>query len=926
MSETTTSLKQENTDTELVLVDGSSYLYRAFHAMPGLNNSKGMPTGAVYGVVNMMKRLLNDHATRRIAMIFDAKGKTFRDDMYPDYKANRPSMPDDLRCQIEPLHEAIKAMGFPLIMVDGVEADDVIGTLSVQAIEQGLDVIISTGDKDMAQLVNEKVCLIDTMKNHTMDIEGVRKKFGVEPHQIIDYLALIGDTSDNIPGIPKVGPKTAVKWLQEYGSVENIIAHAGEFKGKVGENLRANLDQLRLSYQLVTIKLDVDLELGIEQLCMSEPDTVRLKELYSELEFKNWLSQLLEQEFAGTQQEMLIDTDPDGSPQGNQKGEYTTILDWEMFEQWHKKLITAELFAFDTETTSLDYMQAEIVGVSFAVETGKAAYLPMTHKDVEVSQQLDRDEVLKRLKPLLEDPAQAKLGQNLKYDKNVLQNYGINLQGIDFDTMLESYVLDSTATRHNMDALALKYLSYQTIKYEDVAGKGVKQLRFDEVPVAQAAPYAAEDADITLRLHEALWPKLEQQAELKKLFKDVELPLLSVLSRIERNGVLVDSALLAKQSQEIALKLKDIETEAFEMAGEPFNMSSPKQIQHILFEKMALPVKSKTPKGQPSTAESVLQELALDYPMPRLILEHRSLAKLKSTYTDKLPLQIDARTGRVHTSYNQAVAVTGRLSSTEPNLQNIPIRTPQGRKVRQAFIAPDSKKIVAADYSQIELRIMAHLSEDKGLLNAFEQGLDVHRATAAEVFGIELESVSTEQRRSAKAINFGLIYGMSAFGLAKQLDIGRADAQNYINLYFERYPGVKVYMDRMRELAKEQGYVETVFGRRLYIPEINSRNGQRRQYAERTAINAPMQGSAADIIKRAMLNMDQWLQTEAGQGQLFEGILMTMQVHDELVFEVPESILEPSVEKITSIMSQAASLKVPLIADAGIGNNWDEAH
>ena len=926
MSETTTSLKQENTDTELVLVDGSSYLYRAFHAMPGLNNSKGMPTGAVYGVVNMMKRLLNDHATRRIAMIFDAKGKTFRDDMYPDYKANRPSMPDDLRCQIEPLHEAIKAMGFPLIMVDGVEADDVIGTLSVQAIEQGLDVIISTGDKDMAQLLNEKVCLIDTMKNHTMDIEGVRKKFGVEPHQIIDYLALIGDTSDNIPGIPKVGPKTAVKWLQEYGSVENIIAHAGEFKGKVGENLRANLDQLRLSYQLVTIKLDVDLELGIEQLCMSEPDTVRLKELYSELEFKNWLSQLLEQEFAGTQQEMLIDTDPDGSPQGNQKGEYTTILDWEMFEQWHKKLITAELFAFDTETTSLDYMQAEIVGVSFAVETGKAAYLPMTHKDVEVSQQLDRDEVLKRLKPLLEDPAQAKLGQNLKYDKNVLQNYGINLQGIDFDTMLESYVLDSTATRHNMDALALKYLSYQTIKYEDVAGKGVKQLRFDEVPVAQAAPYAAEDADITLRLHEALWPKLEQQAELKKLFKDVELPLLSVLSRIERNGVLVDSALLAKQSQEIALKLKDIETEAFEMAGEPFNMSSPKQIQHILFEKMALPVKSKTPKGQPSTAESVLQELALDYPMPRLILEHRSLAKLKSTYTDKLPLQIDARTGRVHTSYNQAVAVTGRLSSTEPNLQNIPIRTPQGRKVRQAFIAPDSKKIVAADYSQIELRIMAHLSEDKGLLNAFEQGLDVHRATAAEVFGIELESVSTEQRRSAKAINFGLIYGMSAFGLAKQLDIGRADAQNYINLYFERYPGVKVYMDRMRELAKEQGYVETVFGRRLYIPEIDSRNGQRRQYAERTAINAPMQGSVADIIKRAMLNMDQWLQTEAGQGQLFEGILMTMQVHDELVFEVPESILEPSVEKITSIMSQAASLKVPLIADAGIGNNWDEAH
>ncbi len=919
--------EQENTDKELVLVDGSSYLYRAFHAMPDLNNSKGLPTGAIYGVVNMMKRLLNDHKTQRMAMVFDAKGKTFRDDMFPEYKAHRPSMPDELRCQIELLHEVIRAMGFPLIIVDGVEADDVIGTLSVQAVERDLDVIISTGDKDMAQLVNERVCLIDTMKNHRMDVEGVRKKFGVEPSQIIDYLALIGDTSDNIPGIRKVGLKTAVKWLKEYGSVENIIAHADEFKGKVGENLCANLDQLRLSYELVTIKLDVELELTVDQLCMSEPDIEKLKQLYSELEFKTWLSQILEKEFAGTQQDMLAaDEVPDAPVQGNQKGQYITILDWDTFEQWLGQLKDAQLFAFDTETTSLDYMQAEIVGVSFATEVGKAAYVPLTHKDVEVSEQLDRDKVLQHLKPLLEDPQQAKMGQNLKYDKNVLNNYGINLQGIAYDTMLESYVLDSTATRHNMDALALKYLSYQTIKYEDIAGKGVKQLRFDEVPVAQAAPYAAEDADITLRLHEVLWPKLEQQEELKKLFQEVELPLLSVLSRIERNGVLVDAELLARQSQEIALKLKEIETEAFEMAGEPFNMSSPKQIQEILFNKMALPVKSKTPKGEPSTAESVLQELALDYPMPKLILEHRSLAKLKSTYTDKLPLQIDARTGRVHTSYNQAVAVTGRLSSTEPNLQNIPIRTPQGRKIRQAFIAPEGKKIVAADYSQIELRIMAHLSEDPGLLSAFEQGLDVHRATAAEVFGVDLEAVSKEQRRSAKAINFGLIYGMSAFGLAKQLDIGRAEAQNYINLYFERYPGVKIYMNRMRELAREQGYVETVFGRRLYIPEINSRNGQRRQYAERTAINAPMQGSAADIIKRAMLDMDRWLGHEAAEGQPFDSILMTMQVHDELVFEVPQGILEPSVEKITTIMSQAASLKVPLIADAGIGDNWDEAH
>ncbi len=914
---------------QLVLVDGSSYLYRAFHAMPGLNNSSGMPTGAIYGVVNMLKRLLNDYPTPYVAMIFDAKGKTFRDDMFPEYKAHRPSMPDDLRCQIEPLHEVIKALGFPLIAIPGVEADDVIGTLAIQAAQQGYEVVISTGDKDMAQLVTDKITLVDTMQNKLMDIDGVKKKFGVTPEQIKDYLALIGDTSDNIPGVSKVGPKTAVKWLDEYETVANIIDHAEAIKGKVGENLRASLEQLKLSYELVTIKLDVEMQETVEQLCMSEPDKDKLKKLYAELEFKTWLSQILTQEFAGTQQDMLLD-DTDGSAQNSAlnaaQGEYTTITDWDTFAVWEKLLQQAELIAFDTETTSLDYMQAEIVGVSFSVEAGKAAYVPLIHKDVEAPEQLDRQQVLQRLKPLLEDPQKAKVGQNLKYDRNVLLNHDIDLQGIAFDTMLESYVLDSTATRHNMDALALKYLSYQTTKYEDIAGKGVKQLRFDEIPVAQAAPYAAEDADITLRLHETLWPKLEEKEGLKKLFCEVELPLLTVLSHIERNGVLVDADLLQQQSQAIALQLKKIETEAFEMAGDAFNMASPKQIQHILFEQMGLPVKSKTPKGQPSTSESVLQELALDYPLPKLILEHRSLAKLKSTYTDKLPLQIDARTGRVHTSYNQAVAVTGRLSSTEPNLQNIPIRTPQGREVRQAFIAPEGKKIVAADYSQIELRIMAHLSEDKGLLSAFEQGLDVHKATAAEVFGVALESVSTEQRRSAKAINFGLIYGMSAFGLAKQLDIGRKDAQGYIDLYFSRYPGVKDYMDRMRELAREQGYVETVFGRRLYIPEINSRNGQRRQYAERTAINAPMQGSAADIIKRAMYAMDQWLSSDAVSGQPFDGILMTMQVHDELVFEVPEAILDDSRSRITQIMSAAAELKVPLIVEAGVGNNWDEAH
>ncbi len=919
-----TETEQTSTNKPLVLVDGSSYLYRAFHAMPGLANSRGQPTGAVYGVVNMLKRLINDYQDAHIAVIFDARGKTFRDDLYAEYKANREAMPDELRSQIEPLYQVIQALGLPLLAIPGVEADDVIGTLAEQAEKKGLQVVISTGDKDMAQLVNEHVSLVDTMKNQIMDSAGVVDKFGVKPKQIIDYLALIGDTSDNVPGIPKVGPKTAVKWLSEYGSVANIIQHADEFKGKIGENLRASIEQLKLAYQLVTIKRDVELQHSAEQLQLTPQDSEQLKKLYADLEFKTWLSQLLSHDEGGEQQE--IDLQDDASLYGNRKGAYTTILSWDIFEQWLEKLNQAELVAFDTETTSLNYMDAEIVGVSFSVQAGKAAYVPLIHEDVETPQQLNREEALARLKPLLEDPGKLLLGQNLKYDRNVMLNHGICLEGIAFDTMLESYVLDSSATRHNMDALALKYLAYQTIHYEDIAGKGAKQLRFDQIPVARAALYAAEDADITLRLHETLWPKLLQHEDLQKLFTEVELPLLSVLSRIERNGVLIDAHLLQQQSQALAIQLRQIEEQTFELAGEAFNMSSPKQIQTILFDKMQLPVKAKTPKGQPSTAESVLQELALDYPLPKLILQHRSLAKLKSTYTDKLPLQINAKTGRVHTSYNQAVAVTGRLSSTEPNLQNIPIRSAAGRRIRQAFIAPENHQIVAADYSQIELRIMAHLSADKGLLSAFEQGLDVHRATAAEVFGIELEAVSSEQRRSAKAINFGLIYGMSAFGLAKQLDITRNDAQGYIDLYFDRYPGVKNYMNSMRQLAKEQGYVETVFGRRLYIPEINSRNGQRRQYAERSAINAPMQGSAADIIKRAMLHVDKWLQTEAVQNQPFYGIKMVMQVHDELVFEVPHKILHASKDKIVQLMSGAAELKVPLIVEAGVGANWDEAH
>ncbi|HEB55589.1 MAG TPA: DNA polymerase I [Gammaproteobacteria bacterium] len=891
-----------------IMVDGSSYLFRAYHAMPGFSNSRGQPTGTIYGVINMIRRLLKDYEPQHIAIVFDAKGKTFRDDMYPEYKANRPPMPDDLRQQIAPIHEIIRAMGLPLLCVDGVEADDVIGTLAAEATAKKIDTLISTGDKDMAQLVDEHVSLINTMNDSYSDVAGVKEKFGVAPEQIIDYLTLIGDTSDNIPGVPKVGPKTAAKWLNQYGSLDQLLAHADEIKGKVGESLRNSLQQIPLSRQLVTIKCDLPLDVSIDSLRRSEPDREKLQQLYSEYEFKNWLAELLD-----GNSEAGIDS-------GQAKTHYETIFSNDALQAWLDKLKAADVFAFDLETTSLDYMQAQIVGLSFAVKSAEAAYVPLAHRYEGAPEQLDRAAVLTLFKPLLEDTQQFKLGQNLKYDMNVLANYGIELQGIAYDTMLESYVLDSTASRHDMDTLALKYLGQQTIHYEDVAGKGAKQICFDQVAIDDAAPYAAEDADITLRLHEKLWPQLQAVPTLERVFREIEMPLVPVLSRMERTGVRLDCEMLEQQGKELAARLQELEQQAFEMAGEEFNLGSPKQLQVILFEKLGLPVKSKTPKGQPSTAESVLQELAHDYPLPKLILEYRSLSKLKSTYTDKLPLQVDADSGRVHTSYHQAVAATGRLSSSDPNLQNIPVRTEEGRRIRKAFIPASGYRMLAADYSQIELRIMAHLSGDAGLLKAFAAGEDIHRATAAEVFGLAPESVSKDQRRSAKAINFGLIYGMSAFGLARQLDISRAEAQDYVDRYFARYPGVKEYMERTREQARAQGYVETVFGRRLYLPEINARNAMRRQYAERTAINAPMQGTAADIIKRAMIEVDRRLQ-ETGIN-----VRMIMQVHDELVFEVAGEILDEAVDIIRNSMVAAAELAVPLVVDIGVGDNWDEAH
>ncbi|MCW8983517.1 MAG: DNA polymerase I [Gammaproteobacteria bacterium] len=909
-------MSQSSAQHPLILVDGSSYLYRAFHGMPNFSNSRGLPTGAVYGVTNMLRSLIQQYQPTHIGVVFDAKGKTFRDDMFTEYKANRPPMPDELRQQIKPLYQIIEALGLPLISVSGVEADDVIGTLAQQAVKAGHHVLISTGDKDIAQLVNDHVTLINTMTNSLMDPAGVVEKFGVPAERIIDYLALMGDTSDNIPGIPKVGPKTAVKWLTEYGTLDDVVTHAAEIKGKVGESLRDNLDQLALSRELVKIKCDVKdeaLTTDIEALKPSKADTERLKQLYSEYEFKTWLRELLEAEQKGSDTPLITD---EAEP------EYEMITEQTHLDEWLEKLRQAELFAFDTETTSLNYMDALVVGLSFAVEQGRAAYLPLAHSYPGAPEQLDRASVLAQFKPILEDPNQLKVGQNLKYDRAVLANHDIDLQGIAHDTMLESYVLDSTATRHNMDSLALKYLGRKTTKYEEVAGKGAKQIPFSQVSVEVATPYAAEDAEVTLALHETLIPQLEEHG-LLKLYNELEMPLLSVISTIERTGVLIDSGMLQQQSHEITQKLADIEKAAFDEAGENFNLSSPKQIQAILYDKLELPVLKKTPKGQPSTAEEVLQELALDYLLPELILKHRSLAKLKSTYTDKLPGMINMSTGRVHTSYHQAVAATGRLSSSDPNLQNIPIRSPEGRRIRQAFIAPEGSLILAADYSQIELRIMAHLSGDEGLLKAFSAGEDVHRATAAEVFGVPTQEVTGDQRRSAKAINFGLIYGMSAFGLAKQLSIGRAEAQNYIDLYFARYPGVKSYMEETKEQAKAQGYVETLFGRRLYLPDINSSNGQRRQYAERTAINAPMQGTAADIIKRAMLTVDHWIQNDADESM---GVKMIMQVHDELVFEVRREQVDVVKSQITELMESAAELNVPLLVEAGVGDNWDEAH
>jgi DNA polymerase-1 len=902
----------KTTKKPLILVDGSSYLYRAFHAMPSLTNSEGQPTGAIYGVINMLRRLLREYDPEHIAVVFDAKGKTFRDEIYKEYKAHRPPMPDELRSQIQPIHDITRAMGLPILVVEGVEADDVIGTLAVEATKQGMPTLISTGDKDMAQLVNDSVTLINTMTDAVSDPATVEEKFGVRPDQIIDYLALIGDKVDNVPGVPKVGPKTAVKWLAEHGDLETIIANADQIKGKVGEYLRDSLEQLPLSKQLVTIKCDVKMDTDPNSLQRSQADNEALRELFSQFEFKTWLAESIES----------VENSNGKTAAKGVRAEYETVLTEKDFNAWLKKLKKAKLFAFDTETTSLDYMQAEIVGVSFAVESGKAAYVPVAHDYEGAPKQLERDWVLGQLRPLLEDPKQAKLGQNLKYDMNVLANYGIRLQGIAHDTMLESYVLDSTATRHDMDSLALKYLSHKAISYEEVAGKGKAQVTFNKVVLETAAAYAAEDADITLRLHETLWPKLENDVALKTVYRDMEIPLLTVLADIERNGVLVDASLLTRQSELLAKRLLEIESDAFKEAGEEFNLSSPKQIQTILFEKQGLPVIKKTPKGQPSTAESVLQELAedYDYALPKLILEHRGLSKLKSTYTDKLPLMINAQSGRVHTSYHQAVAATGRLSSSDPNLQNIPVRSEEGRRIRKAFIAPGGYKIVAADYSQIELRIMAHLSGDKGLLTAFAEGEDVHRATAAEVFGVEREAVTSNQRRSAKAINFGLIYGMSAFGLARQLDISRGEAQNYIDLYFDRYPDVKTFMEKTRERAREKGYVETVFGRRLYVPDIKASNMQRRQYAERTAINAPMQGTAADIIKRAMIACADWI------GRDNEQVRMIMQVHDELVFEIADAVVEKSVEQISACMTGAAELEVPLEVSVGVGKNWDEAH
>ena len=917
----------------LILVDGSSYLFRAYHVpyLQALSTSQGQPTGAITGVLNMLGSLKKDYPNGNIIAIFDAKGKTFRNDMYPEYKANRPPMPDDLRSQIAPLHDIITAMGLPLLVIPGVEADDVIGTLAKQADELGIETVISTGDKDMAQLVTDNVRLINTMTDVEMDVAGVTEKFGVRPDQIIDYLALMGDKVDNIPGVVKCGPKTAVKWLAEHGSLTQVMANADKVKGKIGENLRDALEQLPLSYQLATIKCDVELVQSADQLQPREPDIEALTALYQTYELKRLLADLKKgntAQQADSHSPASVSNTSGSSVEADDTvkvtvadSQYHTILEKADFEQWLQKLNACEVFAFDTETTSVDYMKAELVGVSFAVEAGQAAYVPLMHDYVDAPEQLDKAWVLAQLKPLLESKVIKKIGQNFKYDANVLSQYDISVQGIGFDTMIESYCYNSIATRHNMDALAAKYLDYKTVHFEEIAGKGAKQLTFNQIDIEKAGHYAAEDADITLRLHQTIFPALAKSTSQLTVFNDIEMPLLPVLARMEQTGVFIDSDLLAEQSNTLGQRLAELEIEAHNLAGKAFNLASPKQLQQILFEELKIPVIKKTPKGAPSTAEEVLQELALDYPLPKIILENRGLSKLKSTYTDKLPLMVSDKTGRLHTSYHQAVTATGRLSSTDPNLQNIPIRSEQGRKIRQAFIAPAGYKIVAIDYSQIELRIMAHLSKDEGLVNAFSQGKDIHSATAAEIFAVSLEEVTTDQRRSAKAINFGLIYGMSAFGLAKQLGIGRQQAQEYQDKYFQRYPGVLTYMEDTRQQASKQGYVETLYGRRLYLPDINAKNGMRKKAAERAAINAPMQGTAADIIKKAMLAVDDWLMTEND-----DRIKMTMQVHDELIFEIHQDIVEATTEKLVDLMNNAVTLSVPLIAESGIGDNWDEAH
>jgi DNA polymerase-1 len=897
---------------QLILIDGSSYLYRAFYVpqLKRMQTASGQPTGAVFGVINMIKSLNAEYPDSNIVAIFDAKGKNFRHELYQDYKANRPSMPDELRSQIKYVHAAVKALGLPLVAVPGVEADDVIGTYAKQASEQGQTVLVASSDKDLAQIVNSKVNLIDTMKKVILDEAGVVEKFGVRPDQIIDYLALMGDTSDNIPGVPKVGPKTAVKWIAEYGSLDGVIENADKIGGKVGENLRQFIPQLPMSKDLVTIRCELPLEPLLAELKQTEHDKEALIEIYQTLQFNKWLAELGADSLVNVAAEPIAEF---------KAGEYQTIFDKQVFLAWIGRLADSEGFAFDTETTSVNAQAAELVGVSFAINAGEAAYVPVAHSYMGAPEQLDRDWVLEQLKPLLENPDLPKIGQNLKYDMSVLANYHIAFKGVTFDTMLQSYILDSVSSRHDMDTLSKNHLGHTPVPFTEVAGKGKAQLTFDQVDIDLAGHYAAEDADVTLRLHNVLMPKLTRQPKLHRIYTELEMPLVSVLSKIEDNGVLIDDSMLLEQSQELAMSMQAAEKTAYELADGEFNLASPKQIQEILYDKMGLPVLKKTPKGAPSTAEDVLQELAADHDLPRLILEHRSLGKLKSTYTDKLPTMINSRTGRVHTSYHQAVTATGRLSSSEPNLQNIPVRTHEGRRIREAFIAEQGYKIMAADYSQIELRIMAHLSADETLVHAFKNDLDIHRATASEIFSTALEEVTDEQRRHSKAVNFGLIYGMSAFGLAKQLHVERKQAQAYIDQYFEQYPGVKDYMEETRVFARENGYVETVFGRRLYLPDINAKNHNMRQYAERTAINAPMQGTAADIIKLAMIEVDSWLANR-------DDIKMVMQVHDELVFEVEESVLESTTQKICQIMQDVVALKVPLIVDAGSGKNWALAH